>query len=437
MGLCSAPCTGEISAADYAADVEAATRFFEGETGILGDPLRREMDRAAQEQAFERAANLRDRLAVVESFHDEDGAAVVDADEEDEGGQRVTDVLGVALQGDRATVARLHAEGGQLVDRDRHPVAAPEPEGAGGGPGDAEEEGGEGAETGDASTVAEVLAAFVPQFYAERDLPDRLLLPEDPGDPDLAAWLDRRGVEVEVPGTGRAATLVDLALKNAARSGGRGDELGALADALGIDRPERIEGFDVSHAGGKAAVGSNVCFVDGSPRKADYRRRKLSERNDDYANMRTLVGWRAGRRDRDDRPDPDLLLIDGGGGQLAAAREALAEAGWDVPVVALAKDEEVVHAPDRTHDWPDDAPHLHLLQRVRDEAHRFAVRYHQTVRDDVSTVLDDLPGVGPALRTRLLTRFGSVEGIRAASREELLAVDGIGDATADTLLGRL
>jgi excinuclease ABC subunit C len=131
------------------------------------------------------------------------------------------------------------------------------------------------------------------------------------------------------------------------------------------------------------------------------------------------------------------LLIDGGAGQLEAARDALAAAGWDVPVVALAKEEELVIAPDRTYDWPSDADHLRLLQRVRDEAHRFAIAYHQQVRDSVSTTLDELPGVGPELRKRLLRRFGSVDGVRQASETELAAVDGVGPATAATIAARL
>ncbi|WP_232686787.1 excinuclease ABC subunit C [Halobacterium zhouii] len=416
MGLCSAPCTGEISEEEYETDVEAAKRFFEGETGALADPLEREMEQAAQEQAFERAANARDRLEAVEAFHGGEGAAVSGRDE------ATTDVLGVAIEGDRATVARLHAEHGQLVERDQHVMDAPDTE----------------------SKVAEVLAAFVVQFYAERDLPDRLLLPEAHGDDDVAAWLDAAGVEVRVPGTGRDATLVDLALKNAHRRSGDRDEVGALADALGIDRPARIEGFDVSHAQGKSVVGSDVCFVDGSAEKSDYRRKKLGEENDDYANMRRLVRWRAERSvgaadgdAHDDRPDPDLLLIDGGEGQLNAALDALDEVGWDVPAVALAKDEEIVVTAERTFDWDDDAPQLHVLQRVRDEAHRFAVAYHQTLRDEVSTVLDDVDGVGPELRKRLFRRFGSVEGVRSASADDLRSVEGVGAKTAETLSSRL
>jgi len=140
---------------------------------------------------------------------------------------------------------------------------------------------------------------------------------------------------------------------------------------------------------------------------------------------------------RDDRPDPDLLLIDGGDGQLGAARDALAETGWDVPAIALAKDEELVVTPDRVYDWDDDAPQLHLLQRIRDEAHRFAVQYHQTLRDEVSTTLDDVPGIGPETRKRLLRRFGSVDTVRTASDEELTAVDGIGEQTAETIRSRL
>jgi excinuclease ABC subunit C len=411
MGICTAPCTGEISEGDYAADTESAKRFFEGEVGALADPLRREMDAAAQDQEFERAANLRDKLGAVEALHGESDTAVSGA-----GSGATTDVLGAVVEGDRAVVARLHAEGGKLVERDRHTLDAPDGEGPSG-----------------------VYRAFIPQYYAERELPSRILCAEDPADPDIERWLDGEGVTLRVPGAGRESTLVDLALKNAQQRGGRDDGVAALADALGIGRPERIEGFDVSHAQGRSAVGSNVTAVDGSPDKSGYRRKKLTERNDDYANMRELVRWRAQRavEGRDDRPDPDLLLIDGGDGQLQAARDALAETGWDVPAIALAKDEELVITPDRVYDWPDDAPHLHLLQRVRDEAHRFAVQYHQTLRDEVSTPLDDLPGIGPQTRKALLRRFGSVERIRAADAEELTAVDGVGAATAETIQARL
>jgi len=418
MGLCTAPCTGEIGEGDYRTDVESARRFFEGETGALADPIRREMERAAQDQRFERAANLRDRLDVVEGFHDGAGAAVAAGDED---GAATTDVLGVAVEGDAATVARLHAEHGQLVERDQHRLDAPEDHGA--------------------DRVAAVLAAFLAQYYAERELPDRILLPEPHGDDEVAAWLEAAGVEVTVPGAGREATLVDLALKNAHRRSGGGDEIGALADALGVSRPERIEGFDVSHAQGTAVVGSDVCFVGGSAETADYRRKKLDDENDDYANMRRLVRWRAERavEGRDDRPDPDLLLIDGGRGQLDAALDAVDDAGWDGPdaVVALAKDEEVVVTASRTYDWESDAPQLHVLQRVRDEAHRFAVAYHQSLRDEVSTALDGVEGVGPALRRRLLRRFGSVEGVRQASVDDLRTVEGVGEATAETIASRL
>jgi len=406
MGLCTAPCTGEIDAESYHEDVTAARRFFEGETGILADPIRREMEHAAESENFERAANLRDRLSAVESVHGSGEAAVSARD-----GERSVDVLGVGVAGSEATVARLHAEDGKLVERERHAVAA------------------EGRDAGD------VLAAFVPQYYAERQLPDALLLPEHHGDDEVAAWLDSEGVAVRVPGAGREATLVDLALKNARTGPAATDESAALADRLELDAARRIEGFDVSHAGGRAVVGSDVTFVDGSAEKSDYRRKKLPDDNDDYASMRTLVAWRAARavEGRDDRPDPDLLLIDGGEGQLAAAREALDDVGWSVPVVALAKAEELVCAPDGVHDWDDDEPALHLLQRVRDEAHRFAVAYHQSVRDEVATTLDNVEGVGPATRRRLLRRFGSVDGVRTASQDELRDVDGVGEQTAAAL----
>ena len=412
MGLCTAPCTGEIDPDSYREDVKAAVRFFEGETGILADPLRREMEAAAQQQSFERAANLRDRLEVVESFHGGGESAVSTQSYE-----RSVDVLGVAVAGDRATVARLHSENGQLVDRSRHSLAAPD----------------------DEEQIPTLLSAFIPQYYAEREFPDALLLSEQPTDSEVTDWLDAEGVSVRVPGAGREATLVDLALKNARQGPVTGDPLGRLGDELDIGRPTRIEGFDVSHSQGRAVVGSNVCFVDGSAETSDYRRKKLTDRNDDYANMYDLVEWRASRavEGRDDRPDPDLLLIDGGEGQLGAALDALDATGWDVPAVALAKDRELLVTPDRVFDWPSDAGHLHVCQRVRDEAHRFAVQYHQTLRDEVSTALDGIPGVGPQTRSRLLGRFGSVETIRNASIADLTDVDGVGEKTAAAINNRL
>ncbi|WP_418280115.1 excinuclease ABC subunit C [Halorubrum sp. DTA98] len=434
MGICSAPCTDEIDPASYAEDVTAARRFFEGETGVLADPLRRRMEAAAENAEFERAANLRDRLAAVEAFHGEGGEAVSARSDD-----RTVDVLAAAVEGDVARVARLHSERGQLVDRSRHRLNAAAADGLDGTGTD--HGGAPDVIDGDdyANTPAAVLSAFLTQYYAERPFPDAMLLAERPDDSRVVDWLEGEGVAVRVPGAGREAKLVELALKNARKRDGRDDPTGALGERLGIGRPERVEGFDVSHAGGTAVVGSNVCFVDGSAETSDYRRKKLSERNDDYANMRELVRWRAERAvdGRDDRPDPDLLLIDGGEGQLAAARDALAETGWDISVVALAKAEELVVTPNGPQRWPDDAPELHLLQRVRDEAHRFAVQYHQTVRDEVKTVLDDVPGIGPETRKRLLRRFGSVENVRAASTADLTDVDGIGSTTAERIRGRL
>ncbi len=418
IGLCTAPCTGEIDYPSYMQDITAVERFFDGETGILTSPLRRAMEQAATDERFERAANLRDMLDAVERFHDTHDEAISNAGDD----RRRTDVLGVSLAGSEPTVSLLRAEGGQLVDREQHTLAVPE-----------SNEHTEGViEIGDSTDAGAVLGAFIPQYYAGSKLPEKILCPEYPAGESLERWLNDVGVELQVPGAGREATLVDLAMKNARRRERRHDGTQALAEELGLGSIDRIEGFDVSHSGGKAVVGSNVAFVGGSPDKSGYRRKRLAEENDDYANMQKLLTWRATRavEGRDDRPDPDLLVIDGGEGQLAAAREALAEVGWEVPAIALAKADELVITPERTYDWGSDAAHLQLLQRIRDEAHRFALQYHETLRDSVSTPLDEIDGVGPETRKRLLGRFGSVSGIRNASLSELQEVRGIGEQTA-------
>lgn len=411
IGLCTAPCTGEITEDEYAADVESVTRFFEGETGVLTDPIRDAMEAAADAQQFERAANLRDRLDVIEAFHG-DGEDVIHEQRD----AQTMDSLGVAFDGDQAIVARLHSDRGQLVDRSRHTLETPE-----------------------TNDISAVLEAFIVQYYAERTLPETVLLPVELTDGDVHEWLENEGVTTEVPGTGRHNKLVELAMKNARTRPNTKDNLAELADRLALSSVERIEGFDVSHSQGKAVVGSNVLFVDGESETDGYRRKKLTEQNDDYDNMYELVRWRASRaiEERDARPDPDLLLIDGGRGQLSAARDALADVGWDVPAVGLAKDEEIVVTPEREYDWESDAGHLQVLQQVRDEAHRFAVQYHQSLRDDVTTTLDAIDGIGPETRQKLLRRFGGIDQIREASIEELQDIEGIGEGTAETIQSAL
>lgn len=410
IGLCSAPCTDEITETAYRSDVETVTQFFDGAKGVLTDSLQESMEGAAAEKEFERAANIRDRLEAVKSFNEGGADAIRSADE-----YRTRDILGAVVEGEDAIVGRLHTEGGKLVDREQHVL-----------------------ETPGYTTTATVLAAFIPQFYAEREFPDALILSDHPADDEVVSWLAQEGVAVSVPGGGRDARLVDLALKNANRQS-TADAGGVLADTLGIPVATRIEGFDVSHAGGKSTVGSNVVFEEGIPDKSGYRRKRLRDQNDDPAAMEELVRWRVSRavEGRDDRRDPDVLVIDGGKAQLSVACEVIEEYEWDVPVVSLAKAEEIVYTQDDVFNWSHDAPQLHLLQRVRDEAHRFARQYHQLVRDDVTTIIDDVPGVGPVLRKRLLRRFGSVDGIRSASIAELREIEGVGDETANTITAHL
>jgi excinuclease ABC subunit C len=420
VGLCAAPCTDEIDTTAYQSAVESAVEFFEGKTGILADPLRQEMKTAAAAEEFERAANIRDRLTVIESFHG-GGEAAVSSENNGQNSrttsERAVDVLGVAIEGTTATVARLHSDNGQLVDRSQHRLDAP---------------------TGE-DRASTVITAFLTQYYAERSLPDAILCSEHPDDDDVREWLTTEGVDIRVPGAGRESTLIDLALKNARSGSVHDNESAALADALDLPVIDRIEGFDVSHSQGRAVVGSNVCFIDGSAATDAYRRKRLTDTNDDYARMRELLTWRAKRAcdGRDERPDPDLIVIDGGKGQLRAAREAIETTGWDVSMIALAKADELVVTPERVYDWDADAPQLHLLQQVRDEAHRFAVQYHQSIRDDVQTVLSDVPGVGEQTQQALLRRFGSVENVRSASRDALCDVPGVGKQTADTIANRL
>jgi excinuclease ABC subunit C len=303
----------------------------------------------------------------------------------------------------------------------------------------------------------EVLEHFLTRFYGGQDvLPGRLALPYDPPSPELVAeWLEGRTgrkVRLVVPRRGKLAGLLRVAMRNAAlvleesraRAEGErrlGPELYELQEALGLANPPvRIEGVDVSTIHGTDKVASVVCFIAGRPEKALYRRYRIKtvEGADDFASIQEVVDRRVSRALDEGQDLPDLFLIDGGKGQLGAARRALAKYDLEsLPAVGLAKREELVIF----HDRPalrlsrrSDA--LKLLQRIRNEAHRFAVGYHRTLRSKRLTrsALDDVPGIGPHRKALLLSTFGSVDTMRRASEAELAAIPGIGRATARTIL---
>ncbi|MFB6253906.1 MAG: excinuclease ABC subunit C [Halobacteriaceae archaeon] len=408
LGLCTAPCTEEITTDTYLTNVAAVTDFLRGDTQRLLDPLTSAMEQAANEKAYERAANIRDKIQAVKALHGMESAAVSG----DEESTQVMDILGISRKQTSAMIARLHSENGQLVERSRHSVAIPKSN----------------------QSINEILSAFIPQFYAERSVPDIVLIPDEPTDDNLLAWIQEQDGQIRTPQDDRESTLLELATKNANRWVDQPNELQALSQAIGVDEITRIEGFDISHSHGKDVVGGNVVFTNGSPEKKGYRRRKLPAENDDYANMKKLIRWRANRSQegRDTRPDPDLLLIDGGKGQLTAAQTALEATDWNRPVIALAKNEEIVYTPEDEFNWKNE-PQLHLLQRIRDEAHRFAVAYHKSLRDDIESALDEINGIGPERRNQLLRRFGSIDRIREATKEELTEIEGIGPSTAEAI----
>jgi excinuclease ABC subunit C len=307
-------------------------------------------------------------------------------------------------------------------------------------------------------TPGEILSSFITQFYAEAALvPPRLMLqaalPEQEM-PIISEWLaELRGgrVEVTVPQRGDNRWLVGMVAKSAAenleqsRLKHLSDEMKMtaamteLADALDLPRlPRRIECYDNSNLQGTSPVASMVVFVDGKPAKKEYRRFNIKTvvGADDFASMKEIISRRFRRAAESNEEEdgkwttlPDLVIVDGGKGQLNAALEALAEIGMDVPICGLAKEQEELFLPGRKDSilLPRDAQSLFLVQRIRDEAHRFAITFHRSKRSKATfhSQLDDVPGVGPKRKKALIKAFGSVKGIREASIEDLSAVEGI------------
>lgn len=432
---CQGPCIEAISKEDYRRDIDQVILFLEGRQEQVARALRREMSVASERQDYERAAALRDKVKAVErTMESQKMAAFAKVDQ---------DVLGFAREGGEAAVQLFAIRGGKTVGRDVFLLE---------NLGDEPEE--------------EAMSAFVKQYYATAgSVPPRVLIPRLlPDAAELVTLLEaRRGrrVVLSVPQRGEGREMMELAARNAGETLAReqarwladqGKTLAALeelAEALGLSGPPlRIECYDISTIQGTNTVGSMVVFEDGRPRSGEYRRFRIRtvQGTDDFASHREVLRRRFRRALSGEEGSaeelrwrlPDLVVIDGGLGQANAARGVLDELGMaDLPVVGLAKEREELFHPGNGVPVVLSATSqaLYLVQRLRDEAHRFAVTYHRKLRAkaQVRSVFDDLPGVGPARKRALLRVFGSARQMRAATVDDIASVPGISRGLAERI----
>ena len=440
MGRCPGPCIGAISREDYRELIQQIALFLEGRQGQIQESLRRRMMAAAEALDFEQAARLRDQLAAIEAVIERQ--RVVSASLSDQ------DIIAFARDDGQACVQVFFVRDGKLIGRDYFVLT--------------------GALDEDARSI---MSSFVKQFYdGAAYVPPEIVLQSRVDEwLVIEEWLSsKRGTKValRVPRTGPKHELVKMAAENAAetlsnlraqweREETRYTEaLTELQTAIGLaEPPARIECYDIANLQGVSATGSMVVFVKGLPRKQDYRhfRIKTVPGADDYAMMREVLRRRFRRAQGESAEGgreprwsvlPNLLVVDGGMGQLNVALEVLAEMGLShIQAAALAKKEEELYLPGRDEPLrlPRDSQALFLLQRIRDEAHRFARRLHHRVHEakSMASQLEEIPGIGPRRRRALLQKFGSLEAIRQASLEELAATPGMTLQAAKRLLEAL
>ncbi|UCG41605.1 MAG: excinuclease ABC subunit UvrC [Acidimicrobiia bacterium] len=421
---CSAPCVGAVDDGVYREHLDGLARFLDGDGAEVIDVLTADMLEASEALEFERAARLRDRLQDVEK-------ALARQEVVSATGEHF-DLIAIHDAELEAAVEILIVRKGRVVGRYESVVEKVED-----------------------LAPAELMAKVIAQRYATDPPPPAVLTSVEPEDADtVGAWLEeRRGtnVSLRVPRRGPKRRLLETAARNAAEAHARhklrhssdpnqrAQALRSLQAELDLaDPPLRIECYDISTIQGRHTVGSMVVLEDGLPRRSEYRRFKIRtlDGQDDFAAMEEMLRRRFANyvEQQDRKPDedsrfaypPSLVVIDGGAGQLGRAVKVLDEFGLDIPVVGLAKRMEEVYRPywDETLRIPRDSPALHLLQRARDEAHRFAVTYHRQLRGKrmVDSILDEVPGIGPGRKQQLIKAFGSVKRMRAATEEDLAEV---------------
>ena len=424
INRCLAPCAGLVDTAVYREMVKTVCLFLEGRSDEVEKDLKRRMQKASDEMKFELAARLRDQWAAVRNVTEKQNIVTGTGDQ---------DVLGMARLGAQSCVQVFFIRSGKMVGRDHFLLSG----------GEAENEG-------------DIITAFMKQYYNEASfIPQEIILPAVlPEKELLASWLTERKVgtvKLIVPQRGTKFELVSLAGENAsevlrqrcaresAQEEQRTDALRELADRLELDTaPQRIECFDISHIQGAETVASMVVFTAGEPDKAEYRRFKLKTVEgspDDFASMQevTLRRYREATE-----PLPDLIVIDGGKGQLSSALEVIRGVGLsEIPVIGLAKEFEHIFRENIPEPLvlPRHSSALRLMQQIRDEAHRFAITYHRKLRAkrNLVSVLDNVRGIGAKRRQALWKHFGTMERIRAATAEELAAAPGMNATAANAV----
>ncbi|AWR87250.1 excinuclease ABC subunit UvrC [Meiothermus taiwanensis] len=428
MGRCLAPCVGQADPAQYQMAVQQVENLLDGKIEALYESLEQQMRQAARNQDFERAAEIRDQISAVKSFFGTDQQAY-----DPELGD--LDFLGFARAGDYALIQHYQVRGGQMLGRISRFV--------------------EGVKE---ASDAELLEAFLRDYYLEATpLPPLVLLPfELEAQEAFSAFLSSKGrkVEVRVPQRGEKTRLIELAQHNAQTAlqtelkllERKGDHPGlkGLMEVLGLTRrPYRIEGYDISNLLGESVVGSITVFEGGRPKKAEYRRikiRGLKGQPDDFFSMEQTILRRFTGSLAEQMPIPDLILIDGGLGQVRAAQKALQQAGLEIPLVGLAKREETLVLPDgRTIALPLSHPALQLLIYQRDETHRNGLEFHRKLRNQkaLKSIFDDIKGIGPARKLALMNHFSTLEELKAMSVEELAKLPGLDKRSAQAVLKAL